>query len=63
MVVDSLNIDAGPGSTVPAEPSSHERDREINAGLGNSGLDIQIPTVLYGNQYAVLVDTASTDKE
>ena len=58
-----MSNDAGPGSTVLAESLSHERDREINAGLGNGGLDIQIPTVLYGNQYAVLVDTASTDEE
>ena len=48
--------DAGPCSAVPDEHVNHERERNVDAGFTSR----QIPTELYGNQYAVLFDTRAT---
>ena len=50
-------FDAGPSLAVPVEPTSHERE----TADGNGQVGIQIPTELYGNQYAVLYDTEPTE--
>ena len=48
--------DANLGTTVPSEQSGHDHDSTVVDGR----YGIQIPSVLYGNQYAVLSDTGPT---
>ena len=46
--------DAGPGVENPGDPPSHGRDSANVSGHA-------IPTVLHGNQYAVLYDAEPTE--